>query len=730
MINYKLLYYANYKSIDNDLLRLEIHKDYGSSSIIDAPQEIKLCTNPFNVEFPVIKNKLEVIRSSGAQLDLFCTEGSQFINLYTAKIKEYKVIFKMNDKIVWSGFLDTENYSEEFSVSKNYPIQFTANDGFKILERINFFENTGLIPLIKNKEILSQWDVIKKCITNMGLDFMNLYVGCATTANEFIIETNETIFHKTYVNTNNYINEDGVSENCLDVLEWNLSPYGLFIQKYNNDIYILDYQTILKKMNVKCYDNSFNYISSSNYDFYSGDYDTIGVKSSDSTLSIINSFNKGKIVYSPYIQEDIADFELNKEDFTDYKYETLWNNSDYGHKRKYYNKTTYIENYVTNWCDGFITNEVGTGIKNLDETNQYIELITADPSSMFDPWGNNYWQALNSSEWHEEILKFKVNPVYLTSSKDYFLKIDAQCKFTYKQSEQQSISYEKNQFLHRTVIPIVIKIGDLYYKDYDNEQTFVTEKSTSVLVFGNDTEQTTDIKDNWQPLLNVSREGYTHGYYKPLHGKLIPLKDINGGLIEFYIKRGAEAKIYGSSDNKYVNYQNACWPNKGRARILLKDIKLSICDKDGKEVDNKDIEISGKILDDFENDADDIKTFHGTNKTVNKDGTDNINADNPLMLGSLMYKNNNGVFKNIKGWQRNIKTSTIETLLLTSLISNYQYKTLQLDCKLNYINNQISYVTYLSQFNNKKFLISGSNINYSEKLNECTLIEINEDLNI
>jgi hypothetical protein len=76
-------------------------------------------------------------------LNLLSTTDRKFFDLYTADMMEYQIRFYNDTDLIWCGYLDSEMYSEPFNQCKNYPVTFTGTDGFALLERINYLDESG-----------------------------------------------------------------------------------------------------------------------------------------------------------------------------------------------------------------------------------------------------------------------------------------------------------------------------------------------------------------------------------------------------------------------------------------------------------------------------------------------------------------------------------------------------------------------------------------------------------
>jgi len=90
-MSWNIKYYYTFKSISNDSYKVEI---LTTDAVI--PVEILGASPPLELEYPVA-NKLDVIRSAGATLNLISETLFQYFDLNTDDMQKYKVIIYKND---------------------------------------------------------------------------------------------------------------------------------------------------------------------------------------------------------------------------------------------------------------------------------------------------------------------------------------------------------------------------------------------------------------------------------------------------------------------------------------------------------------------------------------------------------------------------------------------------------------------------------------------------------
>ena len=111
MATYNTLYKAYFKDLNNFQYELDIEQlnFTGSSSTV------LLDTSP-TVTYPDIKKGYDWLFSSGIEFSLVSATDRKFINLFTNELQKYRITLYAGGGLCWSGFLDVENYEEDFNI--------------------------------------------------------------------------------------------------------------------------------------------------------------------------------------------------------------------------------------------------------------------------------------------------------------------------------------------------------------------------------------------------------------------------------------------------------------------------------------------------------------------------------------------------------------------------------------------------------------------------------------
>jgi hypothetical protein len=239
---YQEKYYFEFVSIDGKANRVEIWEDTGATI---TAVEVKSMAMPFSVSMPDLDGKFQVVRGSGCEINLLSETNMQFFtSLYAVNKKAFMVKHYIDTVINWVGYLNTEMNREPYITLTNYPVQFSGNDGFALMDRYQFLQGVSdPVPGGIYEGIKSKWDILNIILTRIGLPYGYIYTSLSTTFTGYLTVF-PTLLHQSYVNCSNFYDEDGVAMTMREVLEAILQPYGAFITQLGADIYITDLNTL------------------------------------------------------------------------------------------------------------------------------------------------------------------------------------------------------------------------------------------------------------------------------------------------------------------------------------------------------------------------------------------------------------------------------------------------------------------------------------------------------
>lgn len=707
---YQKKYYYNFYGLNN-LTGYTTEIWQNTTDTITAIQIIG-DNKPFKVTYSKSKNKFETILGSGCDLDLVSEYASMFLNLYTSDMMEYQIRFYHGSNLIWIGYLNSELYSEPFNQTKNYTVSLTGNDGLALLERIDYLQSNGT----NYTGYISNWNVITNVLSKLGLGWNKIYVGLSTTSSEITIGTSDTILSTTYSYNENYYTEDEVDNamNCKEVLETILKPLAATIQIVNGNVRIIDSNTLAAGGNqtFRRYNGTtFAYETNETINLSLGDITDIGVADTDQTLNIVSSINKQRIMFSPYVNMNDTDFinyDASKDEFTG---TTVVNN--YGTSPYTWIETEYP---YSNYWNKFDSTNLGTNrskfsslsgtSNNQGETDYYLTIGSLNTPLSSDGSIFTYTGTLPN--------------ITTSTSKMFYLKVDAKCYVRTTDNMGDKSAFNSYNCRITTNLSIGNKVynynpANHYYDGWyteDNAKHLVlnftdmakdtTLSSTSTLA----DYYMNSISDRWVDCTTGWMDWQKETITQP-KSIFIPLNiETIGNTFSFGI---GGYTVY----DKNSTYDPYNITSKVKD-VRLKDIKLTICDENYNEISKEEYKYDYWVNKNIRDDGEQIDLKLGTNIDFN-----------PLAIGGIL-KNNSGSYSYIQSFTRGGTTDILEHLLARSIVSNYNSKTIELECMINNIDSVFGVLTYSNHLTGN-FAIEGSVIDYHDQTIDLTIQQISID---
>lgn len=690
---YQKKYYYQFTSLDGKVNVVEL---WWLTATTPTAEEVKCMSMPFSVEMPDLDHKFQVVRGTGCEINLLSdTDGKFFDGLYHTNMKEYMIKHYIDGSINWLGFLNSELVSESYSESVNYPFQITGNDGFALLDRLQFLTELGA----KYTGIYSQFDLIQIALNRIGLPFTNLFISFSTTFTGQSADAESTILHESYIDAANFYNEDGVAETMRKVIEGCLAPYGAIISQLNGDIYITDINLLATADPIvwkKFTQNTGAYVEAVQIDPVL-DISDIGYMGTGSGKEQSGGKNKQVISYSPYPYKvvlpeglkELSEFSgsipasFSLRDDSHYKYKSLTGHSAF----TLYSPASFEQSYRA----------LG---------------ITVDPESEADASVCITWHAGTDNQ---KIFELAANPFVAISQgkkstdiigtrqglfKGVGLKISGEAEFF---RYWHSGSGDHDGGVRSCTIKIIVRIGD-------KSGTFGYRGLSSWRGNPGSTDNWLDYPGSPQvyEYITLKKDDNSNiaGNWVPFEGNLINSIDLSGQLY---------FDIYSNLD--YIDDNGKEWVNTNvhHAQIRIRNLSISLINNEtGKEVGDVDIEYIGYLDQTVKEEAEKIELICGTDATY-------------IDRGKIMSKSGDS-YSSIREWTRSGQTFKIEELLLNSLSSNYRMGYLMLNnLKLKNGFNKLNIITDSGIISGKNFMVKYMKQNFRDNLIECTLTEISPD---
>lgn len=676
---YQQKYYYTFYSIDNKLNRVELWQD--TSTTLTAEQ-VDSMGMPFSVEMTDLESKFTSVRGTGCEINLLSYSDMKFFTgLYHVDKKEFIVKHYIDGSINWLGYLNSEMMRETYSLATNYPVQVTGNDGFALLERIQFLQTNGSYYT----GVKSLFEILTICIDRIELPFTAINIALATTSPTLSIGSNNTLLNLTYIDTANFYKEDGTAETMRKVLESILEPHGAFIVQKNGALWITDIHSMAgaASLSFKSFTGStWTYSSTISYNPLVTISD-VGYMGTDTEIEISGGKNKQVVNYSPYPIKfvvpqtlvDISEFTGAVPVFyttgTDRMYKVLTGHdkltaySPAKFEQSYRHTGISIEPEIESEASICLKWDAGTVWTKIAE-------LTVNPFVAITK-GSTAWEP---------------NPA-IKSMRGVAFKISGEVQFWRYWSG-------KDGGVRTCYLKAVLRVGTKYswmqeirpgWEDYPG----TPQKYNTLNIHKDDN---SDISGQWLSIIGL------------FSSDVFCTNDID-------LSGDVYLDIY--SDIIYIDTNGKTWTNTNvhNASVRLRNLALTIVDATTrKDVGGTDIEYTAYLDPLQKEEADKIELICGTDITY---------ADR----AKIMYLDT--VYKALKLWTRAGQTNCIETLLLNSLSSNYRagYYTLN-NMKLANSFGPLNVFTD-TYTGSKVFMVKQMTINYRDNTIECTLVEISED---
>jgi len=634
--------------------------DYAGAAVELQAEEV-----PFVIRQEPI-SRIDTIGGSGAELNLISKTSMQLLDLYTTNMQKYKVLFYINGVLSWCGWLDSEMYGEDYARSFNYGVQFPANDGLNLLERLYLYNEFNA----RYEGIMSAFDVIKLIIQKIALPYTSLYIALSSTiVYEFDgedvdyvpAEAGESLLHTLEVLTDNYYDELGESMTLREILRAILAPHGAKIRlnPFDNSLYIYDINALEKDTDIvlkkySCID--FSFIEDVNISQLVNTLDLsneMEFKGQGQHLDYEDAINKQVINYSPYGVNPILNIKFDADEFlyTDFNRTTLTHGVTNGYKWTewaYDNNSKYAA-----FNNGYIIRQ--------NDNN----LTIPSPLDYYCKWDNdNNPDDKTDMSNNQPVIKTIMPSPYMIESLN-FISIELDAYFRTKE-DLNNDSEESATTIRAGYIYAYIKIGDHYFNPEAGQYGLpwsTTPKLTRLAFYSGETADiaTSNISDTWAKCRNMyGGDSFVIPLFPALYGYegTLSVEFVSHFSTSSYLLLDdmTEEQINNTKTTQYKYVKDVRIKN---LRVTIKSaLPSNIGFYPGSDVVNSDVIIESVLNKQVKNDGPEIDLMHGTRR----DGVERA---------AFMYKRNNQHFY-LDRIKRAGITDNAETLLLNTIISNYK----------------------------------------------------------
>lgn len=289
MVNYGTIYTLPFKSRKEVSYLIEIQKENYEGK---STELVGSGNSPFSV---IIKDEdflYTPTRFSSASIRII--GGDYLQNLYSTGYQQYRVLFKRENSIIWTGFINPELYTQDYTSSK-FELEIECTSAMGSLEYINYKQRKS-----ETKEFVSFWELFKMFIEESRGCYSSVFIPhvYAKSEDDYINEAN--IFEEMTVSEQNFFDEDNEPMTLLEVLEHTCKFLNWTCVDWKGDLYFVD---IDHKGEYYKYDIDLLLYSKSIPDKLN--IADIGFSGSDHSLDILPGYNKVTIKCSNYPIEEI-----------------------------------------------------------------------------------------------------------------------------------------------------------------------------------------------------------------------------------------------------------------------------------------------------------------------------------------------------------------------------------------------------------------------------------------
>lgn len=359
-------YYIPFKSVDENEYRIDIEQN----SLTDAKELIGTSTsfivNIDDDDFLYKPHKFSTATISVA--------GSDYLqSLFSESYQDFRVNLYKNDKLVWTGFISPETYSQNYS-DDVFEFSIDAISALATLQYIDYSViNTGT-------QITSIFSIIKKCIIESKGKFNNIYIPCT-------YESGNTNFLESLtISEQNFFDEQSEAMKLDEVLDEICKVLNWTIYDFNADVQFIDIDYMAKgftkylKFNADL--SSFEIVDITN----NVNVQDVQYWGNDNQLDILGGYNKVKVRTNNYNTTS----QVPEDDFE--KLDWFTGKKDTNYKNEYETKQ-----YLKSQAYKFQRYHIVTGQPLNEEDNDNYDLFKADPTKVLGGFAIKrcHWQLVN-----------------------------------------------------------------------------------------------------------------------------------------------------------------------------------------------------------------------------------------------------------------------------------------------------------------------------------------------
>lgn len=462
---YKLRYYSSFKDINENNIKIEIHKD--TTSTVQA-EELLLSADAVSIQYES-DNIFQPLKQSAASINILTTKVLN--DLYTGKLNDIQIRIYKNNNLFWLGYQTPNLYSSSYNDIYD-ELTLECIDTIAQLDNIQYEYITG-----KNK-ITSFIDILYWILDKTDGEKLinNIYIHTSLS-----IDNNKNILNKLSIQERNFFDEDNESEKSKEVLEDMMSFLGMTLIQYQNSYYIIDYEAIKKGNNQFIrYNRTTKTNTATTVSLEKRNLMDVGIAEADASISLGEIYNKINIIANTNSINDVIPDAIEDEE------DIINQNED---PNKYYISTQTIDekNYtlLNAYFKSAYNYTYAKPLLNEEITNNNINSITtgtlwqkvADYETKEEPSSLDWKTYLSFLQINgifagveNQYLALKESSVsiykggYFIIDIKYVMSGNYKANSCLKTSEEQYSNTKYGDGFENTLIPCRLSIGNYYYE--------------------------------------------------------------------------------------------------------------------------------------------------------------------------------------------------------------------------------------------------------------------------
>lgn len=215
--------------------------------------------------------------------------GNDYLqSLYSTGYQQYRVNFKQGARIVWTGFVTPELYTQDYT-STLFDLEIQCVSAMSTLEYIKYKE------IGENRAFVSLWDLLKKCITDSRGLYSSVYIPHVYAASAAEYNTTANVLQSMTVSEQDFFDEDDEPMTLKEVLEEVCKLLNWTCADWRGELFFVDvdHKGSYRKYSVDL--SSFETVSTNTVKVQD-----VGFAGSDHALDILGGYNKAIVRVSNY----------------------------------------------------------------------------------------------------------------------------------------------------------------------------------------------------------------------------------------------------------------------------------------------------------------------------------------------------------------------------------------------------------------------------------------------